>query len=268
MYDKQKVINIALAEEGYREKANNAMLDDKAGNAGSGNYTKYARDLDALGDFYNGKKQGFAYCDVFVDWCFVKAYGAEAAKKLLCQPDKSCGAGCYFSAMYYRQHGRFQTSAPQPGDQIFFTYSPGEVSHTGLVYGVNGETVLTIEGNTGDGVFRRAYPLNDRRIYGYGRPDYGADAAPSEAASASAPESGPEYGYSVKLGLLKRGAKGAQVKTVQRLLIAMGISCGAAGADGDFGPGTENAVKKFQQLYALEDDGEVGGETWGRLLRG
>ena len=81
-----KVLAIAKAEVGYLEKRNNSNLDSKTANAGTANYTKYARDLDAIG-FYNGRKNGYAWCDVFVDWCFVQAYGAENAKKLLCQPE-------------------------------------------------------------------------------------------------------------------------------------------------------------------------------------
>ena len=38
------IINIALAEVGYREKASNASLDDPQANAGGANWTKYARD--------------------------------------------------------------------------------------------------------------------------------------------------------------------------------------------------------------------------------
>ena len=64
----EKVLDIARSEIGYYEKSNNFMLDNKTENAGSANYTKYARDLDAVANFYNGKKQGFAYCDVFHDW--------------------------------------------------------------------------------------------------------------------------------------------------------------------------------------------------------
>ena len=52
------IVSIALAEVGYREKASNASLDDKAANAGSGNWTKYARDLAAAG-YYNGNKNGY-----------------------------------------------------------------------------------------------------------------------------------------------------------------------------------------------------------------
>ena len=42
-FDKQKVVDIALAEVGYREKATDAMLDEKFANAGPGNHTKYGR---------------------------------------------------------------------------------------------------------------------------------------------------------------------------------------------------------------------------------
>ena len=54
-----KVVNIALNEVGYLEKASNSNLDSKTANAGSKNYTKYARDLDNIPNFYNGKKNGY-----------------------------------------------------------------------------------------------------------------------------------------------------------------------------------------------------------------
>ncbi len=114
-YDANKVIQIAEAEIGYLEKKTNAKLDDKTANAGNKNYTKYARDLDALG-FYNGRKNGFAWCDIFVDWCFVRAYGLEAALKLTNQPlgKANCGAGCRYSRNYYKKAKRL-FDAPQPG---------------------------------------------------------------------------------------------------------------------------------------------------------
>ena len=57
----EKLLAIAAAEVGYLEKKSSSKLDDKTANAGSANYTKYARDLDSLG-CYNGKKQGYAIC--------------------------------------------------------------------------------------------------------------------------------------------------------------------------------------------------------------
>lgn len=177
-YDRNIALNVARGELGYHEKNSNAYLDDKTANSGSGNYTKYARDLDALGYFYNGPKQGFPYCDVGYDWCLVKAYGVEAALELLCQPQRSAGAGCYYSAMYYKQRGQFYGpgTVPQPVDQIFFTYKPGEVSHTGMVESVSGSTITVIEFNTSDQVARRTYQVGDGSIYGYGRPNWGTAA--------------------------------------------------------------------------------------------
>ena len=185
-YDIQKVIDTALSEVGYLEKASNSKLDSRTGNAGKGNYTKYARDLDKL-NFYNGKKQGFAWCDVFVDWCFVQSYGKSAALSLLCQPTqakRNCGAGCQYSRGYYKANGQLH-STPQVGDQIFFGTS-SKSTHTGIVYRVDKDTVYTIEGNTsgaagvvsnGGGVCKKAYPLTYSKICGYGRPKYGSSPA-------------------------------------------------------------------------------------------
>ena len=192
-YDPRKVIQVALGEVGYLEKKTNSSLDDKTANAGDKNYTKYARDLDALG-FYNGKKQAVAWCDIFVDWCMVQAYGLEAAAKLTYQvPGKAnCGAGCRFSRDYYKKNKRlFDT--PQPGDQIFFYPKDGiggsAIQHTGLVYEVDDEYVYTVEGNTngsngvisnGGGVCQKVYKLTNARIAGYGRPDWGMAEIPAE----------------------------------------------------------------------------------------
>ena len=112
-YNPQKVIDVALSQVGYHEKASNAELDDFKANSGDGNWTKFARDMDALSGFYNGRKQGFAWCDVFVDWCFVQAYGRAGAQFLLCQPDNSAGAGCSGSAQYFRNKGQFHEKNPQ-----------------------------------------------------------------------------------------------------------------------------------------------------------
>lgn len=178
MSEKDEVIEVALNEVGYVEKASNSNLDSKTGNSGSGNYTKYARDLDNL-SFYNGKKNGYAWCDVFVDWCFVEAFGKERALELLCQPEKSTGAGCGFSMNFYKAHNQFYKE-PKEGDQIFFTDGTS-IYHTGLVYKVDNSKVYTVEGNTSDvnyvdgnggKVCKKSYPLNASYIAGYGRPKY------------------------------------------------------------------------------------------------
>lgn len=178
----EKVIATARAEVGYLEKATNSQLDSKTSNAGTGNWTKYARDLDGIGTVYNGKKNGYSWCDVFVDWCFIQTFGLETGMNLLCQPYKGLGAGCKYSMGYFKQKGQFHTSGPKPGDQIFFTNDGGKSSnHTGLVVKVDSSKVYTIEGNTsstagvvsnGGCVREKSYSLTYSKIAGYGRPDY------------------------------------------------------------------------------------------------
>lgn len=166
-----KVIEIAKGEIGYYEKASNSQLDDKEANKGSNNFTKYARDLDKITDFYNGAKNGYPWCDVFVDWCFYTAFGAEVARLLLCQPTKSAGAGCTYSYGYYKAKGQVG-KVPKVGAQIFFGYAENNLTHTGFVYAYDSEKVYTIEGNTSDCVAYRTYPINAANIWGYGYPAY------------------------------------------------------------------------------------------------
>ena len=71
----------------------------------------------------------------------------------------------------------------------------------------------------------------------------------------------------VELKVLKKGSKGNSVKALQTLLIGYGYSCGSYGADGDFGSGTEKAVKAYQKAKGLGADGVVGANTWGALLK-
>ena len=57
---------------------------------------------------------------------------------------------------------------------------------------------------------------------------------------------------------LEMGDSGSTVKTMQLMLIECGYSCGAAGADGDFGSGTDAALRKFQKDNGLVVDGQYG----------
>lgn len=55
--------------------------------------------------------------------------------------------------------------------------------------------------------------------------------------------------------------QGEDVRQIQTALLKAGFSLGADGADGYFGPATEQAVKQFQQKTGLAVDGVVGNET-------
>lgn len=160
----QKVIEIALAEVGYLEKATNSQLYDKTANAGNNNWTKY-------GAWYGLNGPDAPWCDMFVSWVADKAGEAAAVGKY---------ASVWYHQQHFKQLGRWYARGaytPQPGDLIFF----GAGDHIGLVEYVSGGRVYTIEGNTsggstlvanGGGVARKNYSLGYTKINGYGHPAY------------------------------------------------------------------------------------------------
>lgn len=65
--------------------------------------------------------------------------------------------------------------------------------------------------------------------------------------------------------VLKMGATGLVVESLQRTLNKKLAPRPAIGVDGDFGGQTEEAVKEFQRRHKLPVSGEVGPETWQAL---
>lgn len=66
-------------------------------------------------------------------------------------------------------------------------------------------------------------------------------------------------------GYLEKGDSGSAVKTMQTMLIACGYSCGASGADGDFGSGTNSGLRSFQKANGLTVDGKYGSKSKAKL---
>lgn len=179
-----KLIETARKENGYLEKSkaayekNPAVLDSKTDGAGSDNYTKYGRDMKKIDSSVYGVN--YQWCDQFVDWCFVQAFGKDNAKKLL----GGWSAYTPSSAGFFKNMKQWHSGKDiQRGDVIFFKNST-RICHTGIVTKydkVNG-VVYTIEGNTsagdavvsnGGGVAEKCYKDSNTRIAGYGRPAYG-----------------------------------------------------------------------------------------------
>lgn len=181
-----KVINYALSQVGYLEKSKAAYKADPnvlykfTEGAGSDNYTKYGKEMH---DIYPTVMDfPAAWCDCFVDACFMNCYGVANAKALLGGDFNDYTVA---SAQLYKNKKAYYKKNPQVGDQIFFNNGT-RICHTGLVYAVDGAAVdgakvYTIEGNTSGGstvipnggaVCKKSYPLNYERIDGYGRPKY------------------------------------------------------------------------------------------------
>ena len=166
------IITTAIAELGYQEKASNSQLDSKTANAGHNNWNKYAAYIDSTyPNFYNGKKNGYDWCDIFVDYCMLKSFGLKKTLELTGQPMNSCGAGCVFSYGYYKAKGR-TGKTPKVGAQVFFGTTEDDLYHTGIVEKFDSNYVYTIEGNSSDVVARRTYSRSGSAIYGYGYPSY------------------------------------------------------------------------------------------------
>lgn len=287
------IVRIAREEIGYKEKRTNADLDSKTGNAGAGNFTKYARDLDAI-QYFNTPKQGFDWCAVFFNWCTVQLYGdgmTARAAQYQPNPKYNCGAGCTQQASYYRKNNAFFTE-PQTGDQIFYG-TAGDEAHTGLVIEVSDRSVTTIEGNVNNEVELRIHSINDKTIVGYGRPKYEqgdpcavyvvragdtldriAEEYDTTAAAIAEENDIPDPNV-ITVGTVlvfrtgtrewhttdifcQYGDRNKAVNVVQALLLKRGLSLTY---DGYFGAETRSAVMAWQRSQGITVDGIVGDET-------
>lgn len=158
-----QVIEVARQEIGYIGKKTNAQLDDPTANV-TGKFTKYARDLNEAG-YYNGNKNGFAWCPVFVDWCIWTACGHDKQAALEVKPVPELGASCAVVYNMFKNAGRLMT-VPSIGAQILYD------GHTGLVADFDDVYVRTIEGNWNNRVSQRTLRRTDAVILGYGLPFY------------------------------------------------------------------------------------------------
>ena len=61
---------------------------------------------------------------------------------------------------------------------------------------------------------------------------------------------------------LARGSTGSVVSALQKALKAFGAATDPGPIDGDFGPGTESAVRAYQSQQNITVDGVVGHQTW------
>lgn len=262
MSELDKVLEVALNEVGYLEKKTNAQLDSKKANAGRNNYTKYARDLDNIKDFYNGKKNGYAWCSVFVAWCFYKALGTDRARELLCYPIKSLGASCSYAKNYYKKQKRYFTS-PKKGDQVFF-----KVGHTGIVYNVDNNYIYTVEGNTsnssevvanGGCVAKKKYRIGSSSISGYGRPDYKAE---ENNSSTNEEECYAYYKFVEEKAIRREPKLEDNIKLVKE--ISSALKKGLTSSN----PNALAKVKKGCQLTILKKYTDETGRIWGQNYDG
>lgn len=167
-----RLLALAESQVGYTEKDSDKDLDAKVGTtAGSGNHTKYARDLTTMGlPGYCGS----AWCAVYQMWLEVQIVGKEQALKNMGPQFYNCFA----IRDYAKEQKKWIEPAgvPMPGYLVIFRQS-----HVGRIVKVTATKIYTNEGNTSNGtvvvrnggmVCNKSYDRGNSSILGYVMMDY------------------------------------------------------------------------------------------------
>ncbi len=232
------VIAVAKGEVGVAESPKNS------------NKQKYGKEYGV---------NGTAWCCQFLWWVFKHA----KAPKLFYDGRKTAWVPTV--RKHYTAKGKWirrGDGTPKAGDLVIFgdRNKAGSGKHIGILTKVTKTRVYTVEGNTtksgfsanGGMVAAKSYLRTSSNIAGYCTIDYDSESE--------------EKTVMISLNQLEKGSDGEQVKTVQRLLIALGYKLEKYGVDGDFGDETVEAVKAYQKAKKLTADGVVGKNTWSALL--
>jgi len=222
---RQSIIDTASAENGTKE------------NPANSNKTKY-------GAWFGF--DGAPWCAMFVSWVYHSA-GHPLGKVETPNGFKYCPSGYNF----WKANNRL-TENPQPGDIVLFDWNgDGTCDHTGIFirWVEEGKTFECWEGNTsinndsdGGEVMSRTRRKSVVKAF--------VNTGLFDDATATSPKA------------MRRGDSGTEVARIQKILYDLGYKMVV---DGDFGPGTEAAVKKFQADHGLAESGTVGVITEGAM---
>ncbi len=108
------------------------------------------------------------WCACFVSWCADQCGYIDSG---VIPKFSLCSAGME----WFESRGQFMDGSyvPTSGDLVFFDWgNDGSVDHVGIVESVVDGNIYTVEGNSGDKVARRSYPIGYGQIVGYGVPIY------------------------------------------------------------------------------------------------
>jgi peptidoglycan hydrolase-like protein with peptidoglycan-binding domain len=222
---RQSIIDTAAAENGTKE------------NPANSHKTKYGAWFG-----YNAAP----WCAMFVSWVYDSA-GHPLGKVETPNGFKYCPAGYNF----WKANNRF-TDDPQPGDIVLFDWNgDGTCDHTGIFirWIEEGKSFETWEGNTSvsndsDGGEVMTRIRKKSVVKAFVNTGLFNDAITSHARA------------------MKRGDSGTEVTRIQKLLYDLGYEMVV---DGEFGPGTEGVVKKFQAEHGLVANGAVDAITEGAI---
>lgn len=159
-------------------------------------------------------------------------------------------------AQAFQSRGRWTagTSGIKAGDIVFFDWDGSRnisaIDHVGIVERVDGANIHTIEGNIENACKRKVRTASN--IAGYGRPSY----ASTGGGSVPTP-----IGGTVKLSEA-RAKVAAPTRVIQN---ALNQEFGGVVVDGQYGPQTEAAYKRWQQSLGWPGDGLPGEDSLSKL---
>ena len=175
----EKTEELMKEQVGYLEKKSPEDLDSKTENAGYGNYTKYARDVDSWG---LPGYQGQPWCAVYQFWICAKVFGREKALKIM-------GNG-FYNCNSVRSHAKAEgTWHTEPRLGALVNFRNG--AHMGRIIRITEKIIYTNEGNTSSGklnnveanggsVAEKSYTIGNPQIDGYVWIDYGSGSGTTE----------------------------------------------------------------------------------------
>lgn len=174
-----------------------------------------------------------------------------------------CSTVTHAKAFQGRRGWHVDVAGIRRGDIVFFdwnhTNSLPAIDHVGVVTGVSGGKVLTIEGNTEHTCARRARTA--REIVGYGRPSYSGTPSP--------PPRPPSYEPFPGAGLFSKGRRSPIIAAMHRRLVVVGCNHYQSTQNIDvWGSGDVASYAAWQRKcgYSGRDaDGIPGKTSWDRL---
>lgn len=176
------LIERMIGDEGYIEKASNKNLDSKTANKGSGNYTKYSRDVNSWGLM---GCQGQPWCCTMQFAHEAYEYGVEKAlEHWNMTRDSYVGYSCFATYNAFKRAGKVGME-PKLGAVVIFSFShAGRVTR---IYSKNGQKYWDcLEGNTsadlsdrnGGQVKLKTRPWKDSSVKGFCYIDYDEEIEP------------------------------------------------------------------------------------------
>ena len=168
------VANCAKTWIGYLEHQSHDLLGVYRANVGKGGFTIFS---EIISTHYRWRNfQAIPWCATFVHAVFLTALGKTGAAKVLGKPHP----GTKVLMRRMRRKGRLRGVGytPKANDIIFLHNGDGIVGHVGIVVGVVGDEVISVEGNTvdptghfpadaGGAVAMRTRQLTNPAIIGY-----------------------------------------------------------------------------------------------------